>query len=341
MKRRTLAVAGLTVAVLGGTIAPAAATWNTPGYGPGASRAGQLQPAAAGPVTATSAGTHLTWSAPATGPVPGGYLVTRDGATICTTTGTACDDANLTPGTTYTYLVTSTAGQYWVSATPLVMHATTADGGFTLSALNPSSTTAGVGLTFTVSATYGAGVTDAAYTGAHALTITSSVPASPGGKASGGQATATFVSGVATRVATTVYGSGVQTLTVSDGSRTGSLALTVSPAAASTLELVNAAGNAVLCAPNGHVSIAAGGQLIAKVALVDAYGNITTAGGTLNLTLGMTGSGTLSTTSLSISNKASLSSSSFTLTMPSGTVKSGTLTVSSQGSGQSTTCSVN
>ena len=99
-----------------------------PGYGPGAGRAAQLQPPTAGPVTVTSAGTHLTWAPPSAGPIPGGYVVTRDGAAVCTTNTAACDDTNLAPGKSYTYLVSSTAGSYWVSATSLTMSATDSGG---------------------------------------------------------------------------------------------------------------------------------------------------------------------------------------------------------------------
>jgi hypothetical protein len=229
-----------------------------------------------------------------------------------------------------------------VSATPLSTTATTAAGGFTLSALTPSTATAGVGLTFTVTATYGAGITDTAYTGAnHPLTISSSVPTSPGGKGSGGQVSPTFVAGVATKVTTTVYGSGTQTLTVADGTRSGNLAITVSPATTSTLELISATTNAVVCASNGHVSIAAGGQLTARVAVVDAYGNLAVASSALTTPLGYTGSGTLSKTSVSVPANGSASSQSFALTMPTGTLKSGTLTITGQGTALSTHCSVN
>ena len=342
MKRRAFAVTAVTAAVFAASLGPAAAAWNSRGNGSGTTRAAQLQPPASPRVAVTSALAHVSWTAPSSGPVPGGYLVTRNGTMVCTTTGTACDDKNLAPSTTYSYLVTSTQGRYWVSPTPLTVTATTAPGAFAISAVTPSPVTAGVGLTFTVTAVFGAGPgsNDGAYTGAHPLTVTSSVPASPGGNASGGVVTPTFVAGVA-KVATTVYGSGAQTLTVSDGARTGSVTITVSPAAPSTLELVNAAGTAVLCAPNGHVNIPAGGTLTAKVAVVDGYGNITPASGTLNLTLGMTGAGAISPTSLSIASATSLSTSTSTLTMPSGALKSGTLSISAQGASLSTRCSVN
>jgi hypothetical protein len=334
-----MAITGLTFAVFGGAIAPAAAAWNSPGYGPGTARGGQLGSPVAAAVTTTSAGAHLAWTAPSAGVSPGGYIVTRDGLTVCPpSTSTSCDDTNLAPGKTYTYLVSSTAGRYWVSATPLTMTATTTAGSFTLSALSPSVVTAGVGLTFTVSATYGNNTTDTAYVGAHPLTITSSVPASPGGNASGGQLSATFVAGIATKVATTVYGSGTQTLIVSDGARTGSLGITVSPAT-STLELVGATGTAVVCPPNGHLSIAAGQLQTARVAVADAYGNLVTVGSAVNIALSYTGSGTLSRSSLTVPNGTSVSSQSFNLTMPTGTLKTGTLTISAPG--MSTRCTVN
>ena len=225
MKRRALTLTALTAALLGTAVGPATAAWNSSGTGVGAARAGQLQPPVAPRVAVTSAGAHLSWTAPTTGAMPGGYVVTRNGATVCTTTGTACDDSNLAPATTYTYLVASTAGARWVSATPVTLTATTLAGAFAFSAVSPSPVPAGSTMTFTLAATFGNGITDSRYTGAHTLTITSSASASPGG----GAVSATFVAGMASKIAITVYGSGPQTLTVSDGSRTGSLAITVSP----------------------------------------------------------------------------------------------------------------
>lgn len=272
--------------------------------------------------------------------MPAGYVVTRDGGIICTTTSTTCDDTNLIPGQTYSYLVTSTAGSQWVSATPLAMTATTASGSFALSAVSPSTVTAGAGLTFTVSATYGTGATDAAYTGVHTLDVTSSIPASPGGKASGGKVSAAFVAGVATNVTTALYGSGTQTLTVSEGSRTASFAIAVSPTSASALEVISATGSSVLCAPNGHVSIAAGKQLTGRVAVVDPYGNLASFATTLTINLSYSGAGTLTPASVTLPSRTSESTQSLTLTMPAGATKSGTLSFSALGTTLSR-CSVN
>jgi hypothetical protein len=334
----------MTVVVLGAAVGPAAASWNLSGPGAGAGRGAGLQPPTAGSGTTTSAGAHLTWAPPSTGPVPGGYVVTRNGATVCTTTGTMCDENNLVPGTTYTYLVNSTSGHYWVSATPVTITATTAAGTFTLSALNPTAVSAGVQLTFTVSAKYGGtpGTTDAAYTGAHPLTISSSIPASPGGKASGGQVTPTFAAGVATGVATTLYGSGTQTLTVADGARSGSVAVTVSAAAPSTPEIVSSTSTTVLCTPNGHVSIPAGQQWTARVAVADAYGNLAVAGSTLTVGVSYTGYGTLSKTAATIASGSSVANQTFSLAMPASGPKNGTLSITAQGTTTlSTQCTVN
>ena len=341
MKRRSVALLAITVAVLGATAMPVAAAWTMPGLGSGGTRGGRLQPPIAGPTTVTSAGAHLTWSAPSNGLAPAGYLVSRDGVTVCTTSESFCDDKNLAPGRTYSYLVRSTTGSYWVSATQLPLTATTAAGGFTLSALSPTTVTAGVGVTFTVSATYGAGATDAAYAGVQQLTISSSAPASPGGTSSGGAVSATFVAGVATKIATKVYGSGAQTLTVSDGFRTGSLAITVKPAAATTMELISSTDSTVLCGPDGHINVPAGQPLSARVATVDAYGNLTAASNLVNITLSNTGSGSLSKTALTIASGSSVSSLSFTLTMPAAPLKSGTLSITAAGTTLSTRCGVN
>jgi hypothetical protein len=235
VKRRTASLAALTAAltatVFASTVGPAAAAWLAAGDGAGAVRAGQLQPPQASYVAVTSAGSRLNWTAPSSGTVPGGYLVTRNGVPVCTTTGTLCDDENLAPATTYTYLVTSTAGSRWVSATPLVMTATTLAGAFAFSAVTPSPVPAGSKLTFTVSATFGGSMIDSRYTGAHPLTISSSALDAAGSNPSGSAVHATFVAGVAKSITTTVSGSGAQTLTVSDGVRTGSLSITVAPPA--------------------------------------------------------------------------------------------------------------
>jgi hypothetical protein len=240
MRRRTLVITAATATVLAAGVGPAAAAWNSSGAGSGATHAGKLQPPTASGVAFSSASARLVWIAPSTGPVPGGYLVTRNGATVCITTKTNCTETNLAPGSTYTYLVSSTAGRYWVSATPLTMTATTAAGSFAISGVSTSSVTAGVEVTFTVSATFGFGSVDSSYTGVHPITITSSLPASPGGSLSGGEARPTFTAGVASKVATTLYGAGTQTLTVSDGARTGNVVISVSPAAAAALELLSA-----------------------------------------------------------------------------------------------------
>lgn len=228
MNRRACALIATIAALLAGTVSPALAAWNSSGAGSGVARAGQLQPPVSPRVSATSAGVRLVWSAPTAGAAPSGYRVTRNGTIVCATTATVCDDSNLAPSTTYTYLVTSTAGR-WASGTPLTATATTFAGGFAFSAVSPSPAVAGRPLTFTLTATLGTGTPDSRYTGEHQLTVSSSIPAGPGGNASGGPLGATFVAGIATKITTTMYGSGTQTLTISDGYRTGALSITVLP----------------------------------------------------------------------------------------------------------------
>ena len=79
----------------------------------------------------------------------------------------------------------------------------------------------------------------------------------------------------------------------------------------------------------------------ARVAVTDAYGNLVTVGSALTIALSYTGSGTLSKTALTVPSGTAASSQSFTLTMPTGTVKSGTLSISAQGTSMSTRCTVN
>jgi hypothetical protein len=341
MKRRALVIPAAATAVLAAGVGPAAAAWNSSGAGSGATRAGQLQPPTAAGVAFSSASARLVWKAPGGAPAPGGYVVTRNGATVCVTTKTSCLEMNLAPGSTYTYLVSSTSGRYWVSATPLTMTATTAPGSFTISDVSTSAVTAGAKLTFTVSATYGFGSVDTSYTGVHPITITSSLPASPGGNVSGGDVRPTFTAGVAGMVATTVYAAGTQTLTVSDGARTGTLAISVSPAAASSLELLSATSTDVLCAPSGEATVPAGQALTARVALVDAYGNLVIAGTAMNLALTYSGAGELTPTTLTIPAKTSQTDSSLALTKSAGASPAGTLTITAAGTTVSARCTIN
>lgn len=305
--RRVLVACSVIGTLVGITATSADAAWRHQSTGATSAVAGRVQPpgTAAGR-TVTSAGTHLTWSAPTQAPAPTGYTVTRGGATVCTTTATSCDETNLKPATTYTYLVHSRAGSSWVSVTPLTITATTTAGSFSLSNITPTTVTAGTALTFTLDAVTPAHVLDPAYTGNHLLTLSTSIEASLGGVASGATQTGRFTAGRAAITTSALVAAGTnQILTVSDGTRTGTVAIAVKPAAAANIEAVNADGSALVCADGDHLFLDAGQKLVVAVAAADGFGNPAPSPVTQQVSVTVSAAvGTLSTRTLTLTSGA-------------------------------------
>jgi large repetitive protein len=127
-RKRKMAAALLTAAVvvLGAGVAQAA--WMATGSGAGASQAGSLGVPTGGSVgSATTNSLSLSWSAPSAGASPTGYTVLRStssgsgyasiasGGCSGTVNTTSCTDSGLTAGTSYYYVVAATRAA-WTGA---------------------------------------------------------------------------------------------------------------------------------------------------------------------------------------------------------------------------------
>jgi hypothetical protein len=286
--RRSLLLAGLPVAAVLWVFG-AAAFFSTTGSGHAAATLGTLN-APAAPTATPGAGTvALSWSAVSP---PGGagtvtYYVQREGANAggnCPTaasqsTSTSCTDSGLSAGT-YHYTVTA-IWRSW-SATSSSTTVTVASGAlhhFTLAAAT-TTPTAGAADNLTVTAKDSAGNTVTAYGGDQTLTFTGAstiganqptVASKTGAAVAFGTAeTITFSSGVATvsgssNGAMTLYKAETATVTVSDGTHTGNLSVTVSAGSVAGITATSGGGQ------SATVSTAFTSPLAATV--TDSFGN--------------------------------------------------------------------
>ena len=237
--------------------------------------------------TAGAGTVALAWST--VSPPPGGsvtYYVSREGAgaggncpaAASPTSATSCTDSGLAAGT-YHYTVTAVwrSWQATSSSTPVTL-ASGALHHFSLAAAT-TTPTAGAADNLTVTAKDSAGNTVTAYGGdqtvtfSGASTIGSNQPTvtSKTGTAVafGTGETITFTSGVSTVAGSsngvmTLYKAETATVTVSDGTHTGNVGVTVAPAAAASYA-VSAPGSAT-----------AGSALSASLTAKDTYGNTAT-----------------------------------------------------------------
>jgi hypothetical protein len=286
---RRLVLTALPLAVLLGG-APATAFFNATGSGYAAATAGSLSAPATPTATAGAGSVALSWSSvsPPTGSGTVSYYVTRDGANAggncpkqaSPSTATSCTDSGLSAGT-YHYTVTA-VWRSW-SATSNSAALTVASGALHHFSLTAASTTptAGAADNLTVIAKDSAGNTVTAYGGDQTLTFTGAsiigsnqptVTSKTGTAVAFGTAeTITFANGVATVSGSsngvmTMYKAETPNVTISDGTHTGSLAFTVSAAAA---------GN-IAATSGGSQSATAGAAftnpLVATV--TDSYGNL-------------------------------------------------------------------
>ncbi|HEY4020001.1 MAG TPA: hypothetical protein VGM75_15020, partial [Pseudonocardiaceae bacterium] len=243
-RRGVLVLAGSAtgIVLVGGGVAWA--YWDTTASVPTYAFADSVGAGGAPTASANNGSIALTWPASSTvaGHAVGGYLVNRyanasGGSATPAAQGTCaaypvsattCTETNIPAGTWY-YTVTPVLGAWHGSESPRSNGISTADT-FTLSL--SSGATAGTSSTLTITAKAGS-QTDAGYTGARNLTFngpgtapdgthTPTYPTNP----------VTFTNGVAT-VPITLYKAETATLSVADGTVTGSTSVTVNPAAAS------------------------------------------------------------------------------------------------------------
>ncbi|HEY3576504.1 MAG TPA: fibronectin type III domain-containing protein [Gaiellaceae bacterium] len=285
--RRCSPLAGLPVAAVLG-VAASTAFFAATGSGNAAASVGTLS--APTPSATAGAGTvALSWSAVSP---PGGsgtvsYYVQRDGANAggnCATqpspsTSTSCTDSGLSAGT-YHYTVTA-LWRSW-SATSTSTAVTLASGAlhhFSLAAAT-TTPTAGAGDNLTITAKDSVGNTVTAYGGDQTLTFSGAsavgayqptVTSKTGTAVAFGTAeTIAFTTGVASVSGSsngvmTLYKAETATVSVSDGTHTGSLAVTVGAAAAGSITATSGAGQ------SATVSTAFTNPLTATV--TDGYGN--------------------------------------------------------------------
>ncbi len=334
--RRVLVIAVTVFAALGSTAAMAA--WTPAGSGSGTSSGLALGLPTSVAATALSySSVRVTWAAPGSSPTPSQYVVRRTApttATVCTVAPPTlqCDDTGLTGSITYGYTVESRLGTNWTSGQSGTASATTPAGPTFLLSVSGSTKTAGNAFNVTITATTDGVTTDTAYAGAEVLTF-SGPASSPGGNAPVYPASVTFTAGVGT-ASVRLYNAATATLSATDGTRTGSVSVTVVPANANQLRFTS---SSVSCT-SGSVTVGTGGAFTSKVTAYDSYLNPKPGSRTVFLTRSPS-IGTLSPTSLSIAAGNSETTNSSTYTLPGGTPPDVTVRAASFGL-SSTTCVV-
>jgi hypothetical protein len=231
----------------------------------------------------------LSWStvSPPTGSDTVTYYVQRDGASAggnCATqaspsTATSCTDTGLSAGT-YHYTVTALWHSWSATSSPTSVAVTGPLDHFSLGAAT-TTPIAGAGDNLTITAKDSAGNTVTAYSGDQTLTFSGAStigPNSPTVTSKTGSAVAfgtaetiTFTSGVATVSGSsngvmTLYKAETANVTVSDGTHTGSLSVTVSAGAAGSIAATSGGGQ------SATVGTAFTNPLVATV--TDSYGNL-------------------------------------------------------------------
>jgi hypothetical protein len=282
----TLAIAALALAL---GVTKASASFSAGGSGSGTGAVGTLTAPGAPAATPGGGTVALSWST--VSPPPGSgtvnYYVQRDGgspAGNCPTqaspsTATSCTDSGLSAGT-YQYTVTAVWNSW--SATSGSTAVTLTSGALHHFSLTPATTTptAGAGDSLTITAKDSAGNTVTAYSGDQTLTFSGAstiganqptVTSKTGTAVAFGTAeTIAFANGVATVAGSsngvmTLYKAESATVTVSDGTHTGSVSVTVSAAAAAAIAATSGGGQ------SATVGTAFATQLAAAV--TDSYGN--------------------------------------------------------------------
>ena len=286
-RRLALAAVPFFIAAAFGVTA-ASAYISTAGSGYGTAALGTLT-APAAPTPTPGAGTvALSWSSvsPPTGTDTVTYYVQRNGADPggnCPTkaapsTATSCTDSGLSAGT-YSYTVTAVWHSWSAtsSSTPVTIAGPLDHFSLTAATTTP---TAGASDNLTITAKDSAGNTVTAYSGDQTLTFSGAstiganhptVTSKTGAAVSFGTAeTITFASGVATVSGSnngvmTLYTAETASVTVSDGTHTGSLSVTVSAAAPAAVAATSGGGQ------SANAGSAFTNPLVAAV--TDTYGN--------------------------------------------------------------------
>ena len=281
-------LASLSLALLLGA-APAIAFFSASGSGNAAAVIGTLS--APAPNATAGAGTvTLSWSAvsPPSGTVAVRYYVQRDGANAAgncansatPSAATSCTDSGLSAGT-YHYTVTAVWLSWSASSSSTPVTISGPLDHFSLAAAT-TTPTAGAGDSLTITAQDSAGNTVTAYDGDQTLTFSGAsasgayqptVTSKTGTAVTFGTAERiTFASGVASVSGSsngvmTVYKAEAASVSVSDGTHTGSLSVTVGAAAAGSVTATGGGGQ------SATVGAAFANPLTATV--TDSYGNAT------------------------------------------------------------------
>jgi fibronectin type 3 domain-containing protein len=297
----------------------------------------------------TQTSVTLQWTDNATNET--GFEIERvgNGATVTLTrnafdgTGTVTDfeSGGLACGTSYQYRVLATNAQ-GPSAWSDQISVVTDPCDYVLTA--PDNVTAGTPFNVMITARTGGtgGPINTAYSGAKPIAWPGEM-ASPNGTAPVFTTSVTFTNGVGT-AATTLYKSGSQTLTATDGTSTGAVIVTVAPGAQRLLSFTNSQANGASVACNGgSVALGGGGWFTSFVSLLDNWGNENPRSQSTTVSLSINPStGSLSASSLTIAANSASTSGSFQYTRPTGVGGPNgnpvTITAAASGIATSTTC---
>jgi len=281
-----------------------------------------VAPTAATATVVSSSSVNLAWSAASqlTGAT---YVVTNtvDNHVACTVTATSCSDTAALPGVVNTYSAKATLpSSTWASASTTFQTAAATPIRFLLTTpTNAAIGTQTAGTSFAIRVTAqkwtGSAIgTDTSYfgSGGSAKTLAwSGLSTSPDGTAPTYPATSvSFTAGVSTTALNaTAFDAEAATLSVSEGTRSGSASFTVN---AATAEL-RFNGTSTACGSATTIT-----TLTGKISRdLDVYGNTATFSGTATVALGPTNKGSFSPTSVSFANNGAKDTNTFTYT-PSG-----------------------
>jgi hypothetical protein len=332
---RLVTVPWMLVALL--LAAPVFASWRSSGSGHGqattstlAAPTGVTAPAVAYPDVAVS------WTASAGTPAPTGYYVTRTGTTTvaaCASSaaaliaGTSCTDAAVPVGGPYSYQVVAVY-RSWTATSAASANVTVAPATKLVFTGQPTSATAGVGLSPTVAVTVETAAGAAFPAAGTSVTVSLTTPA--GATLSGTTTAVTNSSGVATFSGLSVDKAASYTLTaVSSGLTSAtSNSFTISAAAAASFVITSTAvsGTASAAANLGPIT----------VQQRDAFGNSVTAGAggrVVTLTSNSTGAAVFAATLNGTAvGTVTIASGASTATFFYGDTKAATPTITASGS---------
>lgn len=318
---------------------PAFGAWTTGSIATGTASARSIGvPTSVTATALSSSSVKIDWAAPGGGSVtPTQYVVSRTAptaGTVCTVSAptVTCTDTGLSGSTVYSYTVAARVGTNWTSGPSATASATTPAGPTFVVTTAGGTKTAGTAFTVNITATTNGVTTDTAYAGVKTLTFSGPGNA-PSGAAPTYPASVTFAAGVGT-ASVTLRRAETVSLAVTDGTRTGSVSVTVVAGAANRLGWSSSTPS---CAA-GTITVGVGGTFTTKVTAYDTFLNPKTGARTVTVSRSPA-LGTLSLTSLPIAAANSETTSSTTYTRP-GIGTGVTVTAASSGL-TSVTCTVN